>query len=151
MAHDARSSRWWKVLRAGAVVVGLAACSPGFPDLGDGGVEDDTGLDCDELCFLEDDCGLRSYDACVSESCVGLFRTPSTADECMLVAEDCAEVAACTCAGSCAQLDACTGSFDAACESDCEVLLEQQPIETFQENRCRIESSCEELAACGGT
>jgi hypothetical protein len=131
-------------------------CVPGIEVLCDEEeVVPDAGLqeghDCNELCVIESGCDLRSYETCVRESCEGPFRKPSgDTDECMLAVEDCAEVAACTCAGSCARLDVCTGSLDPGCEATCDVLLEQEPIETFQENRCRIESACEELAACGG-
>ncbi|MFZ9888047.1 MAG: hypothetical protein ACO3JL_11140 [Myxococcota bacterium] len=111
----------------------------------------DSAADCRGLCQLEDDCGLRSLADCMSQSCdaEGMRRMKSAADECMQVAETCAEVALCTCASSCSAVDVCAGAADPSCEPSCEVLVEQDPIVTFQENRCRIEATCEELPLCG--
>lgn len=106
---------------------------------------------CEELCAIEDDCELRSYDDCVAQSCDDAgTRAGSDADECMLAVENCADVALCTCDDSCSKLDECTGSPDPSCAETCESLVEQDVVGTFQENRCRIESTCDELPTCGG-
>lgn len=118
--------------------------------------------ECEELCEIEELCGLRSYSACTTERCGEAGATRGgAADDCMLsIVEaseasdaggfDCTELVFCTCDDSCGSVDACTGSSDPACGSTCETLVEQDPVATYQENRCRIESSCEDLALCGG-
>lgn len=148
MAHrtsssDGRSRLWRAVLVVAALAI-APACELLYPD-------DPEGTPCEELCALEDECGLRAYDDCVAASCAdGGGRVPSAADECMLAVDNCAEVALCTCDDSCARLDECTGSPDPSCAGTCESLVEQDVVRTFQENRCRIESTCEDLALCTG-
>ena len=103
-------------------------------------------------CAIEDECGLRPYDTCLAESCdeLGGRYGGGNADECMQAVDNCADVALCTCDDSCFALEECTGSPDPSCAGTCESLVEQDVVGTFQENRCRIESTCEDLAACGG-
>lgn len=149
MAHrmtssGARSSLLSRVALVVAVLLVAPACElldrlppPGNP--------------CEDLCAIEDECGLRSFDDCMAESCGDAgVRSGSDADECMLSVDNCADVALCTCDDSCAKLDECTGSPDPSCAETCESLVEQDVVGTFQENRCRIESTCEELALCTG-
>jgi hypothetical protein len=129
----------------------LCACPGDDPDAGapeDAGSDDD--LTCDVLCAIEDSCDLRAEAACVSESCDGEERIPSTSDECMAVADDCAEVALCTCGEACEKRETCTQSPDPECVTSCETLMEQDPTATFGEIRCVIESDCADLALCSG-
>lgn len=136
------------MLRA-LVVTAALVVAPGCERLF--GLVDPPGASCEDLCALEEECGLRGFDACVAESCGDAgTRVPSEADECMLAVDNCADVALCTCDDSCAKLDECTGSPDPSCASTCESLVEQDVVGTFQENRCRIESTCEDLALCTG-
>lgn len=163
MTHDGPSSSAWRatslsVLARGALLLVLLWV-PGcelLPWLG-GGPPPPPG-ECEALCELEDECGLRSYAACVSArrcdaeaDADGGAPVPLTdADDCMLAVENCADVALCTCDDACARIDECTGSPDPSCAGTCESLVEQDVVGTFQENRCRIESTCEDLALCGG-
>ena len=117
---------------------------------------------CEEVCAAEAQCGFRSEDACLEALCADDgFRTfedgEDTVDlqglesnDCMREAEDCAALALCSCGDACGRVDECTGSADAACEDNCGALLEQAPEATYTENRCKMESTCEDLAACGG-
>jgi hypothetical protein len=119
------------------------------------------GGECEELCQVEEDCGFRSFNACMAASCSDAgTRFGSGADSCMLSMLDdadasdagvsCADLVFCTCDESCGAVDDCTGNIDPSCGSTCETIVEQDPEVAYQENRCRIESSCEDLALCGG-
>lgn len=131
---------------AGLFFVVVPACELLLDSLPEPGTSD-----CEQLCTLEDDCGLRPYAACVAESCDDAgVRAGSDTDECMLAVETCADAALCTCDESCTKLDECTGSPDPECAETCESLVEQDVVASFQENRCRIESTCEDLPTCGG-
>lgn len=107
------------------------------------------GSACEAACSVEESCGFRATADCVLASC-----TPSGArlvddgDDCLAAAADCAAAALCACPGGCAKLDECAGDEDPACEDTCTTLVGQEPVATFQENRCRIESSCDDLALC---
>lgn len=112
--------------------------------------------ECEDLCEIEDECGLRAFDACMAargcddDGDGGAPLASGDADACMLAVDNCADVALCTCDDACARVDECTGSPDPSCAGTCESLVEQDVVGTFQENRCRIESTCEDLALCGG-
>lgn len=122
----------------------LIACPDGAPAEDAGQTE----ADCETFCLLEDECGLRTFDACSSSSCVGGSRKPSSSDACIADAVNCAEVVLCTCDEACAKVDECSGSTDEGCPSTCETLVEQTPDEKYVENRCIIESACEDLSLC---
>jgi hypothetical protein len=135
-----------------ALLVVLAALCCTIIGCPDGGpVDDDAGVPngtCETFCTLEAECGLRANEACVASSCDGEVRKPSTSDACIADAVDCAEVVLCTCAESCAKIETCTGSTDPACVSTCETLSAQTPELKYVENRCVIESPCEDIAVC---
>lgn len=123
--------------------------------------------ECEEVCAKEAECGLRTEAACLAALCdadgfrvvgdgapadggVGDTHDLATLDanDCERTAPDCAELALCACPDACARVDECTGDPDAACLNTCETLLEQDPEGGFQENRCKMESSCADLPAC---
>jgi hypothetical protein len=118
--------------------------------------------ECEEVCAAEAQCEFRSETDCLAALCAeDGFRSFDDADgtvdlqnldanACMKDAEDCGALAACSCGDSCARVDECTGSEDATCEDNCNVLLEQAPDATYTENRCKMESTCEDLPTCGG-
>lgn len=110
----------------------------------------DGGLDCETVCAFEEECGLRTFEECQQASCIGDLRVPSAADTCMQLATDCAAAAQCTCPDACGKVEECTESPDESCAERCDTLVEQDPITTYRENRCLIESSCDDLATCGG-
>jgi hypothetical protein len=124
-----------------AVVVAItASCSGLFDD-----------EDCPAACAVEVECGFRTEAAC-EETCTarGGFEHPSSADACIIAASDCAAVVECTCFPSCDQLAACgIESDDDDCTETCRGLVESVPILTYEENRCRIESTCETIVQCG--
>lgn len=109
-----------------------------------------SGLDCETVCTFEADCGLRSFEECQAASCIGDVRVPSASDACMQLAPDCAAAAACTCPDACGKVEECTESPDDTCAETCDTLIEQDPITTYRENRCLIESGCDAIATCGG-
>lgn len=113
------------------------------------------------MCAAEAQCELgRSEAACLSALCddegfkvVADGETPAdlqtlSANDCMKAATDCAELVLCSCDDACARIDDCTGGNEAGCADDCEVLLEQD-TSLYLENRCKMESTCADLAACG--
>lgn len=108
------------------------------------------GVDCEAVCSLEEECGLRTFEECREASCIGDVRLPAASDACMQLALDCAEVAACTCSDACGKVEECTDSPDPSCVETCDGLVKQSPVSTYRENRCLIESSCDEIATCGG-
>ena len=107
---------------------------------------------CRANCDIEAECDLRTLEACQAASCdpqTGdpLFTAP---DACLANAENCLEAAACACDGGCAKLDECSeGGSDPTCVGTCDTLVEQEPESTYREQRCRLESSCEDIAVCG--
>lgn len=115
---------------------------------------------CVVVCAAEAQCELgRDEAACLAALCAeDGFRVlddemPAdlealSANDCMKAAADCAALALCSCDDSCARVDECTGSADAACIDNCELLLEQD-TSLYMENRCKMESTCADLAACG--
>lgn len=120
--------------------------------------------ECEAVCAAEAQCDLgRDAAACLLALCVEdgfkvVAADPETgaaadlqalaANDCMKAATDCAALALCSCDDACARVDECTGSSDAACTDNCEVLLEQD-TSLYLENRCKMESTCADLAACG--
>jgi hypothetical protein len=105
---------------------------------------------CQANCAVEVECGFRTEAACEAASCnpvTGAVLNGSL-DACLGAASDCLEAAACPCDGGCAKIEDCSGSPDPTCEADCDTLVDQAPEATYQENACRIESSCEDLAVC---
>jgi hypothetical protein len=105
---------------------------------------------CEANCDVEDECGFRTLAACEAASCSSITGAVlnDSLDACLGAAENCLEAAACPCSGGCAKVDECGGSPDPTCEADCDTLVDQAPEATYQENACRIESSCEDLAVC---
>jgi hypothetical protein len=93
---------------------------------------------CRANCDVEDECGFRTLAECEAAACnplTGAAETPG--------------LAACACDDGCAKIDTCAGSPDRECVSTCDTLIEQGDGESaYRENVCRIESSCEDLAAC---
>lgn len=115
--------------------------------LADGGVD----ADCAYFCDSEDQCGLRSYDECVAASCLGgIWFDEAETDGCFESAANCADAALCPCQARCDKEDECFGSPDPECVADCTTLTEQAPVATYAENRCILESACEDLALCSG-
>jgi len=138
------------VLRARSMALALAACAL-LVACPDGTPPEDAGqseANCESFCTLESECGLRTFEECTSSSCVGSSRKPSTSDACIADAVDCSEVVLCTCDEACAKVDECSGSTDEGCPSTCETLVEQTPDTKYVENRCIIESACEDLSLC---
>jgi hypothetical protein len=157
--------------RLAAFSVVLAALPlSGAECLGALGGADEERVSCEAVCAAEAQCELgRDEAACLAALCAeDGFRVLSdealpdagpavaapedleslSANDCMKAAEDCATLALCSCEDSCARVDDCTGSPDAACVDNCELLLEQDPS-LYLENRCKMESTCADLAACG--
>jgi hypothetical protein len=144
MPHPRRPHRFWTPALTAAVIA--VAAHSGCELL------EQTPLgDCEKLCAIEADCGLRDKDACLAAICPGGIHIPTASDACLLETDDCSEVAACACPEGCAKLDECTGAPDPSCADTCEGLVEQDPAGTYTENRCRIESSCDDLALCTST
>lgn len=107
------------------------------------------GSACALACTVEETCGFRAMASCVADSCArGEDRVAGDGDDCLTAAGDCGAAALCACPGGCAKLDECAGSEDPTCDDTCTTLVGQEPVPTFQENRCKIESSCEDLALC---
>lgn len=121
---------------------------------------------CAAHCAVEVECGLRSEADCLAAVCddagfvvvsgtnisgddgVDLQTAPVT--DCMKSAADCAQAVLCTCPDSCERTAVCLGSDDAECENTCGALVEQAPGDTYLENRCKLESTCDDLPTCGG-
>lgn len=124
--------------------------------------------ECEEVCAAEASCDLgRTQEECLAALCdfagFKIVAEPASdaglvahdldlqdlsANECMRTAQDCQELLLCSCPDSCGRVDECTGSVDGACLDNCENLLAQDPA-LYLENRCKMESSCADLAACG--
>ncbi len=145
--HDLKWARA-VVAAASVFVFGAADCAA---LLGEGEEEPKP---CTARCDVEEFCGFRSEADCLKASC-NADGTPKdkAADDCLAAASDaeadCVTVAACACDGGCAKIDECTeGEPDAECVNTCDTLVEQQTSQTYLENRCRIEKSCEDLATC---
>jgi hypothetical protein len=155
----------------GAVLVGpaLLALLPLMGSTCIGGDPSGERRACEEVCAAEAACDLgRSEAACLAALCdengfkivLEAEDTPDAgpagesdlqdlvANDCMRAATDCEELVLCSCPDACARVDECTGSADAACTNTCESLLEQD-LTLYLENRCKMESSCADLAACG--
>ena len=150
-----------------ALAVGLAAFALGGADCLSllGGEER---ARCEEVCAKEGECGLRTESACLAALCDtdgfkvvagdapadGGVAAPEhdlaglDANDCERTAADCGELSLCVCPDACARVDECTGDPDATCLNTCETLIEQDPEGGFQENRCKMESSCADLPAC---
>lgn len=107
--------------------------------------------ECKAHCDVEAECGFRTKAACEAASCNPVSGDVlfSDVDACLAAADDCLEAAACACSDGCAKTAECLQSEDAECVSTCDTLVEQQSSATYLENRCKIESSCDEQAACG--
>lgn len=134
-----------------------------LPDPGDG----EERKECEAVCAIEGQCAElgRSEADCLASLCdeEGFRRfeddpdaaTPSSVDlqdlsfiECAQAAEDCGALALCSCPDACTRVDDCSGSPDATCVDTCEGVLAQDPS-LYLENRCKMESTCADLAACG--
>jgi hypothetical protein len=105
---------------------------------------------CQANCAIEAECEFRSLEDCEAAACEPLTGAPINVglDACLGAATDCLEAAACACPDGCGQIDECAGEADPSCVENCDTLVEQLPVETYLENLCRIESSCEDLALC---
>jgi hypothetical protein len=106
---------------------------------------------CKANCDVEAECGFRTKEACEAASCNPVSGDVlfSDVDACLAAAENCLEAAGCACDDGCAKTAECVQSPDPDCVSTCDTLVEQQTEATYLENRCKIESSCDEQAACG--
>jgi hypothetical protein len=113
---------------------------------------------CEAVCALEAECSFRSEEQCLRQRCdrEGEFQNTevnANADACSLAAETCLDLVVCTCEPSCEVLTEC-GISDVdgedECTNTCVGLTDSVPIVTYEENRCRLESSCATLARCGG-
>jgi hypothetical protein len=106
---------------------------------------------CKANCDVEAECGFRTKEACEAASCNPVSGDVlfSDVDACLAAAGDCQEAAHCACDDGCAKTAECLESEDAECVNTCETIVDQQPSATYLENRCKIESSCDEQAACG--
>lgn len=128
----------------GGVVLGGADCA-GLIGEGEGEPKP-----CTAHCDVEVNCDFRTDEECKAASC-NKDGTPKdqAADDCLAAAADCLEAAACACDGGCARIDECSESEpNPECVSSCDTLVEQQTTQTYLENRCRIEKSCDDLATC---
>jgi hypothetical protein len=141
VAHHRSRAGLWRFSRVLAVF-GLV-CVTSALDCGDDPPP------CRANCDIEDACGLRSFEDCEAAAC-----DPTGApihrglDACLGAATDCLEAAACACDDGCSKIDRCAGSPDPECVSRCDALVEQDGEGTYRENVCRIDASCEDLAAC---
>lgn len=143
------------ILAARAVVAVASFFVFGAADcLGAIGEGEEEPKECTARCDVEDACGLRTLDDCKANAC-NTDGTPKdkAADDCLTAAAeaeaDCLVVAACACDGGCAKIDECSEAEpDPNCVSTCDTLVEQATQQTYLENRCRIEKSCEDLATC---
>lgn len=145
----------WTVLALMPYALG-ASCISGTPE--DPAAER---KECEAVCAVEAECELRTEDACLAALCDETgFRTVTDGDaeidllalssnDCLREAADCAAAVLCSCPDACARVDECTGAEDPACEDTCGVLVEQDPGATYTENRCKMESTCGDLPACG--
>ena len=107
---------------------------------------------CQPNCPIEAQCGFRSLEECEAASCdffTGALIAPDV-DACLASAVDCLEAAACACDGGCTRIDTCSDAEpDPTCVATCDTLVEQEPTQTYLENRCRIDANeCGDLAAC---
>ncbi len=144
--------------------LGLAALLAALPLSGAECVEglsaDEERADCEAVCAAEAQCDLgRDELTCRAALCADdgfqviaddspVDLQTLAANECMKAATDCAALALCSCADSCARVAECTGSAEPACLDNCEILLEQD-TSLYLENRCKMESACADLAVCG--
>jgi hypothetical protein len=137
-------ARWRRLLALATVVVlgalsGAAAC-----------LDEVDPPACEANCGIEAECEFRTLAACEAASCdpvTGAALQPSLA-ACLGAAENCLEAAACPCADGCSKVEECGADADPGCEATCDTLVDQQPTETYLENVCRLESSCEDQAVC---
>jgi hypothetical protein len=135
--------------------------------LGDDGDTDGGPADrksCEDVCDAEAQCSVRSKADCEAALCSDTgFKTVDSGDDetdlaelssndCEKTAEDCGALVKCSCPDSCARVDQCTGSSDASCVDDCDTLIEaESDFSVYLENRCKMESACADLAACGSS
>jgi hypothetical protein len=104
---------------------------------------------CADACALEASCGFRDEDDCLAGCPADGASLNPALDECFAAAASCLESAACACDAGCARVDECAEAEpDPTCVSSCDAIIEQETQQTYVEQRCRIESSCEDLAAC---
>jgi hypothetical protein len=129
----------------------------------DAGPGDGSRADCEAVCDAESQCNLgRTKDACIAAICTDTgFKTVDTganaedlstvsSTDCEKTAADCGALAKCSCPDACARDAQCTGGDNATCVDDCDNLI-QNDTSLYLENRCKIESDCVDLAACGGS
>jgi hypothetical protein len=77
-------------------------------------------------------------------------RIANKSDFCLADAADCAAAAACPCEEACWKRGECAGDHasDKACTAACAKLVAHAPKAHYDENRCIIESKCDEIATC---
>ena len=133
-----------------------------------GDVPDDPEKACEAVCDAEDACHAqdatigRAKADCVAALCTGTgFKTVDTganasdlstltSNDCESQATDCGALMKCSCPDSCAREDQCTGNPDASCVDTCDNLIEND-TSLYLQNRCKMESACADLAACGSS
>lgn len=106
---------------------------------------------CKPMCRIEAQCGLRDEASCVKASCDGDVRVLSTSDFEIVRAGDCAQAALAPCNEACWRRGECSKDHgdDARCTDACLTLTRQQPVASYRESRCVLETPCAELALCG--
>ena len=105
---------------------------------------------CAGFCDLEATCGFRSFADCTAQSCEGDLRKLSASDFRVAEQATCAAAALAPCEEACWKRGECEGEHrgDQQCKASCWTLVEQLPVATYRENRCIIESPCDELPLC---
>lgn len=147
MAHHRPRSALWRSSRVLAVF-GLV-CVTSALDCDDEPPPPPPPPPCRANCDIEDECGFRSLEDCEEAACDATGAPIHRGlDACLGAAEDCLEAAACACDDGCDKIDDCAGSPEPECVSRCDELVEQDGEGTYRENVCRIDASCEDLAAC---
>lgn len=111
-----------------------------------------TRINCDFACGAEAECGFRSFDECAAASCADGVRVASNGDGCFVDADSCLVGADCFCKEACWKRGECTKDHghDVECERACHVVVTQDPVRSYRENRCIIEQKCGDIAVCGG-
>ena len=122
--------------------------------------------DCEAVCAAEDQCHqadatvARGKAECLTALCTDTgFKVVDTganasdlasltSNDCEKAATDCAALLLCSCPDSCARVTQCTGDANATCTDDCDNLIPSDPA-LYVENRCKMEATCADLAACG--
>jgi len=109
-------------------------------------------IDCGRACALEEQCGFRDAAACRAASCDDDVRRPSRMDYCLALDSSvtCLDAARCSCNESCWKRGECSGNHDDddECERSCNILVRQEGLSRYRENRCVLEHACTDIAIC---